>query len=77
VNPALGIGHITQDTRLSAQQQSVLQDVAHGHTYKQISNTRGIALNTVSKYVQVCRRKLGAHSTTHAVAIALRRKIIQ
>ena len=56
--------------RLTPRQQQVLDLIAAGATDNQISFRLGISAQTVSNHVQAIRRKLGAHSRSHAVALA-------
>lgn len=57
-------------------ERAVLQLVADGKSIKWISIEMGIAERTAREYLTKSVRKLGAQSWEHAIAIALRKKII-
>ena len=65
------------DVRLTPRQQQVLDLIAAGATDNRISFMLGISAQTVSNHVQAIRRKLGAHSRSHAVALAAQRGLIE
>lgn len=56
---------------LTARQTAVLQQVANGYLYKQIGN-----FATVRNTMRDVRSRLSASGTAHAVAIAIRRGLI-
>ena len=65
------------DFSLSPRESEVLQLVADGMSTKQASVELGIAESTVKTYLRVIFDKLGATHRAHAVALALRHRIIE
>lgn len=65
------------EINLSPREQEVLQLVADGMSTKQASVELGIAESTVKTYLRVIFDKLGATHRAHAVALALRHRIIE
>ena len=61
---------------LTPREREVLGWVAQGKTTREISEVLGIASRTVDEHVKAAGRKLDAANRTHAVAIALRERII-
>jgi LuxR family quorum sensing-dependent transcriptional regulator len=61
---------------LTAREREVLAWVATGKSASQISDTLRIAKRTVDEHTQTIVRKLGATNRAHAVAIALRDRLI-
>jgi DNA-binding CsgD family transcriptional regulator len=49
----------------------VLTAIARGHTAKEVAHRIGISPHTAREHVKSLRRKLGAKTAAHAVAIAL------
>lgn len=62
---------------LSPRESEVLQLVADGMSTKQASVELGISESTVKTYLRVIFEKLGATHRAHAVALALRHRIIE
>ena len=62
---------------LTTRELEVLRLIRDGHRYKQISDKLGIAETTVSFHIQNLVQKLGANDKTHAVAIAIRRGLLE
>jgi DNA-binding CsgD family transcriptional regulator len=62
---------------LTARELDVLRLIRDGHRYKQIADKLGIAETTVSFHIQNLVEKLGANDKTHAVAIAIRRGLLE
>ena len=65
------------NNNLTPKEIAILKSAADGLNYIQIANKCGICRNTVKNHCCNIREKLGADNTTHAVAIALRRGIIE
>lgn len=65
------------EVELSPREREVLQLVADGMSTKQASVELGIAESTVKTYLRVIFDKLGATHRAHAVALALRHRIIE
>jgi LuxR family quorum sensing-dependent transcriptional regulator len=61
---------------LTSREQEVLAWVASGKSAWEIGEILNIAKRTVDEHAQTAFRKLGAVNRTHAVAIALRDRII-
>lgn len=74
----MGEKHLTTNATidLSPYQVEVLAALAEGKSQPQIAEERAVSLDTIATYVKVIRSKLGAKSTTHAVAVAIRRGLI-
>lgn len=53
---------------LSAREKEVLDLLAHGYLYKEISDAMGLSMNTVSTYVRRIYEKLQVHSRNQAAA---------
>jgi DNA-binding CsgD family transcriptional regulator len=62
---------------LTPRELEVLGLVAQGKSAREIGDILGIAKRTVDEHVQTVVRKLNAENRTHAVAIALRDKVIE
>src|SRR5262252_9017562 len=65
------------DDALSEREVEVLREVASGNANKIIADNLQISEETVKAYMRKILSKLGANDRTHAVAIALKRGIIQ
>ena len=65
------------EIELSPREREVLQLVADGMSTKQASVDLGIAESTVKTYLRAIFDKLGATHRAHAVALALRHRIIE
>lgn len=52
---------------LSARERQVLQFLAQGHAYKQISDELGVSMDTTRTYIRRIYEKLHVHSRTEAV----------
>jgi len=63
-------------TRLTAREADVLQMLAIGHTYEQVSDQLGVSLNTVASHVKNIYRKLEVHSARAAVWRALELRLL-
>ena len=62
---------------LSPREREVLQWVSQGKSSREISALLGISSRTVNEHVTSAVRKLRANNRTHAVAIALRDRLIE
>ena len=65
------------DEELTARELEVLRLIHDGHRNKQIAEQLAIAETTVNFHIKNLVEKLGANDRTHAVAIALRRGVLQ
>jgi DNA-binding NarL/FixJ family response regulator len=74
---AEGLAQYYGDDWLTAREIEVLQLIATGCKNKQVAATLGIADETVKVHMRHIMEKLGAADRTQAVAIAVRRGIIQ
>ena len=61
---------------LTAREIEVLTWVARGKSAWEIGESLNIAKRTVDEHVQTAVRKMGAVNRTHAVALAIRDRII-
>jgi DNA-binding NarL/FixJ family response regulator len=68
--------HVT-DEPLTARERNVLQHVAGGNRNKDIAEQLSISEETVKVHIKHIMEKLGARDRTEAVAIGVRRGIIQ
>jgi len=68
--------HVTDDF-LTAREIDIVRLVAGGHANKEIAAQLSITEETVKGHVKNILAKLGANDRTHAVAIALKRGIIE
>jgi len=57
--------------RLTSREMDVLQLLAHGNTYTQVSERLGVSRNTIASHVKNLYRKLEVHSARAAVWRAL------
>lgn len=62
---------------LSYRETQLLQGAANGETVKVTADRLGLAGTTVDGYFKTLREKLNAATKTHAVAIALRKGLIE
>ena len=62
---------------LSPRQRDVLAHIADGLRIKQSADRLGIEYNTARSHAAKAKNRLGAKSAAHAVAIALRKGLIQ
>jgi DNA-binding NarL/FixJ family response regulator len=70
-------GPVDVDVTLSPREQDVLQAIADGKSTKQAAKDLGITESTVKTYLRQLFEKLGATHRAHAVALALRLRIIE
>lgn len=62
---------------LSRRESEVLQEMTKGRDNQGIARTLYISEDTVKTHVKAVFRKLGAHDRAHAVAIALRNRVVR
>jgi len=65
------------DDALTEREIDVLRQVASGNANKMIADNLEISEETVKAHMRKILSKLGANDRTHAVAIALKRGIIE
>lgn len=63
--------------KLSMREHQILQAAANGESSKLVAARLGLSKETVDGYAKVARQKLFAKSRTHAVAIAMRKGLIE
>jgi DNA-binding CsgD family transcriptional regulator len=63
-------------SELTKIERDTLRYLAHGLRIRDVARLRAVSVNTVRKQVWTSRTKLGAKTTAHAVAIALRHGLI-
>lgn len=63
--------------RITAREYDCLLWSAEGRTEQDISDILGISKSTVTKHILSAREKLGALTKSHAVAIAMREKLLR
>ena len=66
----------TDEIRLTGREREVLILLAQGLQLDEIAARLGIGSETVRTHVRKAGERLGAANRTHAVAIAIRRKLI-
>jgi DNA-binding NarL/FixJ family response regulator len=64
------------DTPLSRRESEILQKVAYGASTKEVAHDLGISPHTVKTHLERIFEKLGANDRAQAVAIALRKKLV-
>ena len=74
---AAGLAEHLSDDCLSEREEKVLSYAAEGHRNEDIAETLCVAVETVKSHMKHIFEKLGATDRTQAVAIAVRRGIIQ
>jgi DNA-binding NarL/FixJ family response regulator len=65
-----------RDTPLSKRESQILQKVAYGATTKEVAHDLGISAHTVKTHLERIFEKLGANDRAQAVAIALRKGLV-
>lgn len=68
---------LEQSNHLTPRQVEILQLLTKGYRDRRVAVELGIAHNTIHAHMRNILYALGARNRTHAVAIALRRGIIQ
>ena len=61
---------------ISARRLETLRYLSHGLTARQTADAMTVEYDTVIKHMKAARRELGAKTTAHAVAVALRLGLI-
>lgn len=61
-----------QGLRLTPRQEQCLKLVADGQTFKVVANVLGLRPSTVDKHLDLMKRRLGARTLAHAVALGFR-----
>jgi len=64
------------DTPLSRRELQILQKIAYGATTKEVAHDLGISPHTVKTHLERIFEKLGANDRAQAVAIALRKGLV-
>ena len=64
------------DVHLTAREREVLILLAQGLQLEEIARELGIGVETARSHVRNATERLGASNRTHAVAIAIRKKLI-
>ncbi|TML01274.1 MAG: response regulator transcription factor [Actinobacteria bacterium] len=75
IEEAQYVDHRT-DTPLSRRESQILQKVAYGATTKEVAHDLGISPHTVKTHLERIFEKLGANDRAQAVAIALRKGLV-
>jgi two-component system nitrate/nitrite response regulator NarL len=65
------------ETPLSNREAQILQMVAYGATTKEVAHDLGISPHTVKTHLERIFEKLGANDRAQAVAIAIRRGLVE
>lgn len=63
--------------KLTTREVDVLRLAAAGRRAEQIGKTLGLSSRTVEVHFQKARAKLGATNTTHAVVLALKKRLLE
>jgi DNA-binding NarL/FixJ family response regulator len=71
------VSALTHEMRLTARERDVLELLARGLRHEQVAERLGIGGETVRSHVRNASQRLGAANATQAVAIAVRRSLIQ
>lgn len=62
---------------LTEREINILQILADGNDYAEVAKRIGCAHESVKNFVREIKSKLGAQDRVHAVAIAMRKELIQ
>jgi DNA-binding NarL/FixJ family response regulator len=65
------------EAQLSRRESEILQRIAWGATTKEVAHELGISPHTVKTHLERIFEKLGANDRAQAVAIALRRRLVE
>ena len=74
---AAGTGAATSRALLSAREQEVLELIARGFSYAEISRLKGVSVHTVQSHIKNLYTKLAVHSKSEAVYEATRLGLLQ
>jgi DNA-binding NarL/FixJ family response regulator len=66
-----------QEAPLSPREIEILQKVAYGSTTKEVADELGISFHTVKTHLERIFEKLGANDRAQAVAIAIRKRLVE
>jgi len=69
-------GRLGKGASLTPRELSVLRSLSLGHRIAEISNDLGLGEETVRSHIKKAQAKLGVRNTTHAVAQAVRLRLI-
>jgi DNA-binding CsgD family transcriptional regulator len=69
-------GRLDKAASLTPRELSVLRSLSLGHRIAEISNDLGLGEETVRSHVKKAQAKLGVRNSTHAVAQAVRLRLI-
>jgi PAS domain S-box-containing protein len=69
-------GTSPRQAKISEREREILLLVGDGYENDQIARRLHLSVNTVKTYMQRALMKLGAHSRAHAIALAIRRGLI-
>lgn len=76
VDPAAGRGGQLNGPTLTRRQRQILQTIADGHSTSAAAKRHGVSAETVRSHTKAILARLGAGDRAQAVAIALRRSLI-
>ena len=68
---------MNQHDPLTPHEVRLLQLLADEHSFQSVAEVLGVSSNTVAFYMRSIYAKLGVHSKTQAVVMALRRGLIE
>ena len=69
--------HRREERTISARELEVYNWVSHGYSAEMVAGELSISIHTVRSHLANGRRKLGAKTRPHAVAICLRRGLFK
>lgn len=70
------IGNDTGAPQLSSRERDVLTYLSNGKTREQVAHELGISSSTIRVYIDSARHKLGALNLNHAIAIGVRKGLV-
>jgi DNA-binding NarL/FixJ family response regulator len=77
IEEAQAVGDEPKTAPLSKREREILQKVADGATTRQVATELGISPHTVKTHLERIFEKLGANDRAQAVAIAIRKGIVE